>query len=76
MGYPSTITKDGNAEVRIYSFNAGGERPIHGAWRTKDTNMNWIPMSWTRLGFALKPGYPRALDIVLPVKEENEPLSN
>lgn len=70
MGFPSTITRDGNAEVRIYSFNAGGTRPIHGAWKSKDSGC-WIPMSWTKGGYASKPGYPRALDIVLPLKDEN-----
>lgn len=70
MGFPTTTTRDGLAEVRIYSFNAGGDKPIHGAWKTKDSN-GWIPQSWDKKGYVIKFGYPRALDIVLPMKEEN-----
>lgn len=56
-------TRDGQ-EVRIYAVDAGGAKPVHGAWRN-DTG-RWVHECWTGDGnvqggcFAM----PRQLDLV------------
>ena len=54
-------TRDG-VEVRIYADDAGGDYPIHGAWRY-EAETRWIPHAWSMDGCVIGPETPRGLDL-------------
>lgn len=45
MAFPC-IKSDGGVDVIIYTTQAGGDRPIHGAFWAGE-KWGWIPTSWT-----------------------------
>lgn len=61
MGFPE-ITTDGGRKCIIYSTNAGGMRPIHGAVYLNET-WGWIPYAWDKEGYKIRAGLKSDLDI-------------
>lgn len=70
MEFPITRTRNGNL-VTIYTENAGGDRPVHGAYLAKDGDRNrWVPCSWTKEG-NYKEGRETGLDLSeWPIKQQ------
>lgn len=56
----SHFLSDGGVEVVIYAMDAGGEHPIHGAYKASEGV--WCSMSWMSDGRAFKGG-PHPLNI-------------
>jgi hypothetical protein len=44
-GVYETTTYSGR-RVIIYTFDAGGQRPIHGAYSCTADDSEWIPVAW------------------------------
>ena len=58
----STAYSNGGRICRIYSLDAGGTHPIHGAYRAGDS---WYPVVWTEDGYWHSPQNQSDLDISL-----------
>lgn len=62
MEFPQLRNRHGGLVI-LYTTQAGGERPLHGAYLAKDGDQNvWVPCSWTQSGF-YKEGRETGLDI-------------
>ena len=64
-GISKSVTLLGTPVV-IYTFSAGGDRPIHGAYFSGEA---WFMCAWTNLG-RVNPGHTSPLDIVISPKTE------
>lgn len=62
---PEYITRGGERAI-VYSWDAGGERPIHGAYWTGD---GWQPTAWLSTGRWNENRFT-GLDLLLPRNEE------
>lgn len=74
MVFPTIRNRHGGLVV-IYTENAGGERPIHGAYLAKDGDNNvWIPCSWQLNGpdAVYKLGRESGLDLLSFNKQKEE----
>ena len=52
----------GGSEIRIYSDEAGGDFPIHGAWWYA-AETRWVPQTWKEDGTVIGKETPRSLDL-------------
>lgn len=59
--YVTGKTRGGN-KLRIYSDEAGGEYPIHGAYYYEAED-RWVQAAWTEDGYCQGKETPRSLDI-------------
>lgn len=71
MGAPfPTIRASGGALVIIYTTQAGGAHPIHGAYLSRSSDAHvWIPCAWTEEGYHIGPARETDLDITEDAKE-------
>ena len=67
MEFPEIAT-DGGERAIIYSTNAGGNQPIHGAWFADHIN-GWLITAWYKDGKRTHLKEPSALDIVRAINE-------
>ena len=67
-GFPEIKTDQGH-RVIIYSTNAGGDQPIHGAWFCDLTN-SWLVTAWSEDGLRIPLRGRSALDITGAINEK------
>jgi len=63
------IVSDGGHRVIIYSTNAGGKQPIHGAWFAEFAG-GWLILGWFPDGKRTHFPQPSALDITEAIREK------
>lgn len=72
MGFPTIKAKAGSLVI-IYTTDAGGVYPIHGAYLSRSSDANvWIPCAWTIEGYHLSKSRPTDLDICGEVGKLNK----
>ena len=72
MGFPVIKSKSG-ALVIVYTREAGGIQPIHGAYLSRSSDANvWMPCSWTEDGYRISKNRPTDLDIVEEIPKLKE----
>lgn len=75
MAFPTLRTNSGNLCL-IYTKQAGGLYPIHGAYLIKNgENNEWLPCFWTAEGYRISQIKPSGLDITKALHEKAHTLS-
>jgi len=64
VALPVVRSRSGNLVI-IYTLQAGGNHPIHGAYLVRGSDSNvWVPCAWTAAGYRISKEKPTDIDIV------------